>query len=349
MITAITPSSPIFTSALQELTFQLSGGATRATIRLMCHDTTLIDATFFPDDGGLITLADLDQLLSDELRLARRSVLTIEATDDQGSTWQSGDIDIVYCTADVGVTSASAFIDNYFLSTLLGPKTTAPGRTEFLSATGASAASGTVTASYLTSAGTITTRTTALQPDSESNGIYKYVISPADYVDDSKGSLTSFSVNVGARRQDYIVETDRFEPAPVLLFTNAFSCQEFLYCKGEHQADPTYDRQSTRFNGRRRNYHIDETRSFKADTGILTTAEANWADELLRSDEVYLWVDGAPGREVVITESKSERTSSPQELPRFTFSYEYAQRVHNVVQLEHRGRIFDNTFDATFN
>ena len=36
-------------------------------------------------------------------------------------------------------------------------------------------------------------------------------------------------------------------------------------------------------------------------------------------------------------------------MPAFEFTYAYAQRIHNVMQPSHAGRIFDNTFDHTFN
>lgn len=105
-----------------------------------------------------------------------------------------------------------------------------------------------------------------------------------------------------------------------------------------------------------RNYRIEETRTFRADTGILTTAMAGWAEDLFRSDEVYVVnvIDGEitsrdGGKLVVITDSKSERNNEFDCMPRFTFSYQYAQRIHNVLQLNRVGRIFDNTFDRTFN
>ena len=115
-------------------------------------------------------------------------------------------------------------------------------------------------------------------------------------------------------------------------------------------------RSQARIRGQLRNYHIEETRTFKADTGILNTAMADWADELFRSDEVYVVnvINGAisdpdGGKEVVITESKSERRNDDDFLPRFTFSYQYSQRTQNVMQMNRVGRIFDNTFDHTFN
>ena len=52
---------------------------------------------------------------------------------------------------------------------------------------------------------------------------------------------------------------------------------------------------------------------------------------------------------MIITDSKAEYTNDDAALPRFTFTYQYAQRLHNVLQLQREGRIFDNTFDNTFN
>ena len=59
--------------------------------------------------------------------------------------------------------------------------------------------------------------------------------------------------------------------------------------------------------------------------------------------------DANGGKEVVLSDSKSDRTNEDDHMPRFTFSYQYAQRIHNVLQMDRVGRIFDNTFDHTFN
>ena len=80
---------------------------------------------------------------------------------------------------------------------------------------------------------------------------------------------------------------------------------------------------------------------------------ANWADDLFRSDEVYLmnFVHGSSilGKRVTLSDSKSKRDNLHDSMPRFTFSYTYAQRQHNVLDLQRGGRICDNTFDMTFN
>lgn len=74
---------------------------------------------------------------------------------------------------------------------------------------------------------------------------------------------------------------------------------------------------------------------------------------LFRSDYVRVvnFKNGQPivGKEVTISDSKSEVDNLDDSISRFTFDYEYSQKNHNVVELGRAGRIFDNTFDYTFN
>ena len=176
-------------------------------------------------------------------------------------------------------------------------------------------------------------------------------VSPDKFVAEGK-VLVCYDVQAGARSFRFAIDFDEPDCAPVLVFVNSFGVEELLYCTGTHTVAPTYKRDSGYIGRYNRNYNIVETRQFKADTGIMTFAMANWADELLRSQEVHVvnFKDGHPnvGKEVTITDSKSEYSNADDELPRFTFTYQYAQRNHNVVDVLRSGRIFDNTFDNTF-
>ena len=58
---------------------------------------------------------------------------------------------------------------------------------------------------------------------------------------------------------------------------------------------------------------------------------------------------GAQVREVVLSDSQSIIRNDDGDMPAFEFSYSYCQRIHNVMQRTNAGRIFDNTFDHTFN
>ena len=180
-------------------------------------------------------------------------------------------------------------------------------------------------------------------------------MSPGNFVSAGK-QLTAYTVTAGSRRQRFEMDLSEPDCAPILEFYNSFGVWEYIYCTGTHQVSPDYKRSAARIGGMLRNYRIEETRTFKADTGIMNTAMAAWADELFRSPEVYVVnvIDGSVtssdgGKEVVITDSKSENSNDDDHMPRFSFSYQYAQRIHNVLQMNRVGRIFDNTFDHTFN
>lgn len=161
-----------------------------------------------------------------------------------------------------------------------------------------------------------------------------------------------FWVQAGQRKFRFSIDLDEPDCAPILVFENSFGCDELLYCTGTHTVAPTYKRSQGYIGKYNRNYEIAETRTFKADTGFLTFAMANWADELFRSKSIHVvnFKDGHPnvGKEVIVTDSKSEYNNNDESMPRFTFSYQYAQRNHNVFETLRSGRIFDNTFDNTF-
>ena len=261
---------------------------------------------------------------------------------------------IIYCTVDL--CDGDNFIDfedfckDHFLTVLMGRKTTGMGRLEFLHYLGTEAAS--VLARY--SDGTTATFT---PPAVKGSDVYTTIdVSPNRFVSEGK-TLISFTATAGSRSQTFVIDLDQPDCAPILLFTNSFGVEELLYCTGTHRLSYQFDRHQSSYIRNNRSFvhnsSIKETRKFSADTGYLTVAEQNWATELFRSDYVRVvnFKDGQPviGKEITITDSKSEVDNSPDELARFTFDYEYAQTNHNVLDLSRPGRIFDNTFDYTFN
>ena len=190
-------------------------------------------------------------------------------------------------------------------------------------------------------------------PATGGNDIYTTIdVSPSRF--ETEGTdLLYYVVEAGSRSMTFIIDSEERDVAPTLLFTNSFGCQELIYCTGKHEVDPQYTRDAAYMGGIRVNYRITEQRTFNADTGYLGTDMANWADDLFRSDEVYLvnFIGGVAkvGKRVTLSDSKSKRDNLRDSMPRFTFSYTYAQRQHNVLDLQRAGRIFDNTFDNTFN
>ena len=310
-------------------------------VTVTCDGEQLLDESLWPV-SNIITLTDLGELLEPYARKQLVCSVTISA----GGT--TATFSVLYAMVDVGI-SAQEFYTGYFLSVLMGTKVTARGRRELLWYYGNETA--TVTAEWVDG-------TTSSFDAEVVGGTTQYTcidVSPNKFQASGK-YLVAYTVTAGNRAQRFEIDFSEPDCAPILEFYNSFGVWEYIYCTGTHQVSPDYKRSSARIGGMLRNYRIEETRTFKADTGILNTAMANWADDLFRSDEVYVVnvvngsvVSADSGKEVVITDSKSDRSNDDDHMSRFTFSYQYSQRIHNVLQMNRVGRIFDNTFDHTFN
>ena len=310
-------------------------------VTITCDGSAILQETLWPV-AGEVQLTGLGEFLEPYAR--KQLVCTVVFA--AGSA--SASCTVLFAMVDVGE-AASEFYNSRFLTILEGDKVTALGRRELLWYYGQTTASVTrefsdgTTASMNARSGT-------------SNPHYTCIDASPDWYTAEGKTLVAYTVQAGNRTQRYVIDQNQPDCAPILEFYNSFGVWEQIYCTGTHKVAPEYQRASARFNGRLRNYRIRETRKFEGDTGILNRAMANWADELFRSDEVYVlnFIDGAvqsndAGKEVVITDSKSEVTNDDENLPRFTFTYQYAQRIHNVLTPGRVNRIFDNTFDFTFN
>lgn len=310
-------------------------------VTLSCDGEILIEETLWPV-AGVITLTELGPLLEPYARKQLLCEVVIETGEESAA------FTALYAMADVGI-DAEDFYSGYFLSILLGPKLTAMGRRESLWYYGDNTAI--VVAEYDDGS---TRQFNAVM--NTSNEHYSCIdASPAHYVTEGK-TLVRYTVQAGARSQVFDIDLAGPDCAPILEFYNSFGVYEMIYCTGTHKVSPEYKRSTARIGGLLKSYKVEETRKFEADTGVLTTPMATWADELFRSDEVYILnvingtvtnADG--GKPVIISESKSEVSNEDDDMPHFSFAYQYAQRIHNVLQLDRVGRIFDNTFDHTFN
>lgn len=348
MVTILSGLSGTYLSAtLPDISFAIAGY--RAHVEIKADDDVLFDDYLFPF-GGKITFSDLSELVQPyvQRRLIADLAITIteEFNNDDASETATMDATVVYCAADFGISNAESFLEEHYLSIFDGDRVTAMGRLEYLHFIGGDTP--TATAEYSDGS----TMSFSVEVAS-SNGNFKTVdASPGQFATEDK-LLCAYTIEAGARAQRFVIDFNRPDCAPILLFENSFGCDELVYCTGTHTVSPEFNRESAYINKVKKNYKIEENREFKADTGVLTFPTANWLDDLFRSKNVRIvnFYSSEPvvGKEVIITESKSEYTNDIDSLPRFTFTYTYAQRNHNVVDLRRGGRIFDNTFDMTFN
>ena len=361
------PTVLSFSSTMDDIVIKTTG--TKIDLVLQAtHGTTtevLLDETYYPDDDGTITIGQPGDILTPWCRRYGSVDVVAKITEHIGNGKDESDADysetetdstvnigtVLFANADPQVT-ASWFVENHFLTVLNGEKITAFGRTECLSAYGASTLS--VTARVLnTTTDEITSIALTLNPANTTGSIYDYNVSPQKIFDLMAGTneqqLLSYTCEAGKRHQSYRVITDDVPPAPCFVFQNSFGCWEYIYCTGTHSRSSKYTRSAAIIGGLKRNYNIEEERDFKAQTGWLNEAMADWAGELFLSQSIYLYVGGKMGKEVLINgDEKVEINNEDDNMPSFEFTWNYAQEQHNVMDAE-RQRIFDATFDYTFN
>lgn len=345
MITILSDVSDyVFSSALEEFSFSTTEET--ATFVLMAADgTELLRETYVPDAQGIIRIHDLPELVESHLTANLIETFTYAVT--AGTDTVERTFTVQFCAASVTI-PASEWREKYFLTTLQGEKRTAPGRKEFLHLVVTEETDVTVEALFMSPTGETEQVICEMDSVTQTGKVVTVEVSPDTFTHTEGWDLVGYEVTAGSRTQRFRV-SEGLDSAPNLIFTNSFGCQETIYCTGTHALKPKYERSASVIGGKYRNYRIEETREFHARTGPLTFEMARWAEDLFRSREIYLLEDNAQGREVTVTEATAERDNDFDTIPDFSFTYRYAQRNHNVIDLPRAGRIFDNTFDNTFN
>lgn len=331
-----------FSSALDWVTFATNQKSILFTLAVGGKE--VLSETYIPDSDGRITIADLQGVIEPYLISNLIEQCSYHVTD--GVSEHSHSFKVQFCAAESSM-PAGEFASAYFLSTLMGEKVTAFGRREFVHLVTEESSPVTAVCTYYKEAAGLMTEEVTVRQAVDVNKVVTVEVSPELFLK-ADAELVRYTVKAGKRSQTFVLDSDCPDAAPVLLFTNSFGCQETVYCTGTHSLEPEYARSTAYTDGMFRNYRIEENKVFKANSGVLTHDMALWLDDLFRSREIYLLDGATTGKEITITESESKRSNDLDNLPFFTFSYRYAQRNHNILQLPRAGRVFDNTFDYTF-
>ena len=304
----------------------------------------LFSEKFTVDKEGVIEITTIGELLEPYLEKKLNQEFSYRIVDAQEEV--SKTFRVQYCRAEIDI-PAAAFLKNFFLTTMQGDKSILLDTPEFIHFYEDTPSSVVAQVVYDVE-GVIQKEEKILKTQTTAHVINTLEVSP--YLLEKEGAkLIEYTIKADARSQRYIIDYQSVEARPRLLFTNSFGCQETFLCKGTLELESKITRSAGWVNSQLRNFDTQEERIYKANTGYMTPAVANWAEDLIRSKEIYLLNDRTPGKEIVIVDSKVNRSMRFDELPSFTFDYQLAQRNHNVLLFKEAGRIFDASFDITFN
>lgn len=333
----------MFTSELSRFSYKPSTTSSVFEIRNGAG-ASLFKQEYIVDGAGVITVHALDRFLSDVIEPDTQP--TFSFVIDGVSI---GQFVAIECNINVEAT-ASDFLFAQFLTSMQTARDTDHSRYELLSAFNPSDEEFRVEAVYLDPMGKAMTRTFRNIPSATtSDKIKTYNVSSVLFKAPAVGELVSYTAICGKRRATYNVVMNAMPFDPAFIFRNSFGVWETIFFVGEKTTDSQFTRLASTFDGQYLTYDIDEVLMLTASTGLMPSGGDRLARDVARSMAIYLLNDdGSTGRQVTITDCSVKATNSDELLPAFTFQYRHASSNEVEFRYVPYYRIFDLTFDMTY-
>lgn len=329
---------------------EISTTESSVQFRLICGSDSLIKETYVPDRYGKILLYDLNELVDAAIGNAPSAVFAIALGSNIVSTFT-----VLRCSVAMD-TTATQFVQKHFLTSGSAMRTTAPGRYEVISFYESSDTKSAVTViqtmrSYVTGVISTTTRTLLAAADYTAGTIVSVDVSPYkiehldDYVTDE---LLEYTVCCGDRSQRYRVTA----PAPAdpsVVFRNRFNVWDTYHFAGTKESDPQFDHSQMWLNGQYVTYRTQEVMQYKAMTHPVPLGLECYIEDLARSPEIHRLDDTGATRELLtVLDCDLKATNDDDALNVFTVTYRIADKISAKSFAGTQARIFDNTFDNSY-
>lgn len=312
------------------------------TFSILKSGEEIFSSAFTPDAVGNIFIYDV------------RSILEAHIDDvfaDFSFTVGNDTVNCRVFKASVIVTeTAEQFLPSFFLSPT-NKKRTAPDRYETLAFYPQEVCRVYALASYYDN-GHIAVREIQLlsAEDVTPDTVNIIDVSAKKFVDESKGTLVSFVVRAGERSFYYTVDNTLPSADPSILFRNCFNCWDTFFFTGTKENSLEVKRSFAYVDGRYRMYDAVDTESFKANSGVLDEYMIVLAKDLARARNVFLMDKlGNATYELVVTDSEIKYTNDDDSLPTMDFTFRRTELVTGLIVPNRPPKLFDITFDNTFN
>lgn len=338
MATIVTTLHPkMFSSEFVQLKFNCIASSMEFSIKR--GSSEIFSQTYVPDENHQVTIYDLDKFLEAHIvEHSEQFSFFIDGAD-------FGTVTVITCHSAVEE-PANTFYKDFFFTPSMGERDTATGRYETVTALTDSETAVEALCTYRAADGTISTKKISLP---SVNGWAPINVSPARFLDAEEGTLLSYIVQVGTRKARYRVLGGAPEVDPAIIFLNSFDCWETIHLTGAKQVAPSYTRSTALTEGQMRIYDIDEVMYFKAHTGPLRPGMVPVALDLANAKDVFLLnADGTTGARLTITDVDVKYTNEAHTIPDFEFTYRRADRYSAMLSVVRPPKVFDDTFDDTY-
>lgn len=326
----------------------------------------VLNETYYPDANNKVKIRDLGKLsetyfvepsLIGSSVLGAPLVISLKLTDDSGTVPIS--ITIYPCDVETAGTLSIADLNAMPLSRVTG-KNTYPGNKEFLGFYG-TAQGRSIHAGIAYRYGK-RVRFVRTELGKITGNVYKSLdVSPSVMV-----SLVAKSSN-----KHWIAEGDLFfyeiydsqafrydvqmfvpDSLHTFLFRNCFHAAETFSCTGDLDHEKKWERSTGNVNNKTVLINRKLTDTKTVYTGYLEEQECGIVEDLINSTEVYLLTKSGWESVVIVGES-FKITNRKDDVISASFEYRVSSNNHSqfrfVKRVQNASRIFDKTFDKTFN
>lgn len=330
----------MFTSELKTLSYKITTSSARfALLRNGQNPAVVFTQVYTAGYNGIVTVYDLDKILEYAIDGAFDSFSIQIDSVALGSS-----ITVFRCHSNPGI-PATEFLKDRFLTSCTGIRDTCPGRHELLNAYITDAEPVSAVCTYL-SAGTLTSKIVQLSTASD---FLQLDVSPAKFVSATDGRLVAYEIVSGRRKARFRVSQTLPAADPEVIFLNAFGVWETFHFTGKKETKADYSRSQAMMRCQLTPYVIEEKVSFKAQTGAVMKGVLPMVYDIGRSPQIHLLrSDGSAGELIVITDSDLKHSNLDDEISDVSITYCYADHSLTRIEMARAPRIFDNTFDDTY-
>ena len=319
-----------------------ASGERSVSVDLLCGEVSILSTALSFGGDGTVSLEDMASLFEAYSDNAVKDCV-LKLNGVTVASWV-----LIPCRLST-TDSAQIWCSQSFLTVVRGERVTHVSSREYLSWWQSAAGSATlaVTAIWASSSG-VQSENRTMSVDAR-QGINTHSWNVSEWTPPAAGAvLVRYTVTLGNRAQHYCLRDVEITPS-VLCFLNSFGVYESMTFFGMVERDTKPTRTSAVIGGKTRNYEVESIPTWKASTGELPEGMSGLMDDVVRARRLWL-MDGAIGDvEVTVTDNDWKRTNASVESLSGTVTWRMASRRQLRARTVQDGRIFDETFDETFN
>lgn len=362
------PTGRLLSSAVGEITVAVDGDFVDVTLTAATGGIVILSERYYAY-SGYVTLYDLGSLIEAEMRTSGQSTadFTLRVFSDTiNNKADSCVLHILYCDRFTVSTDIPAFLKENFLTTL-SMRRVAPGSTLslfFYAEKGGSIeysvahtfrkidSEALYRHSYNADVGKTADSSGVIQLNIPLSSI---IANAASFATAQLGEITllCFTVRCGQRSISCFVDYS-LDDRETFYFRNCFNVFDFATLPVLTTAKTDVDRSVAIINGKSRFYNQSTAKTYEVQTGLLTSDEAEWIDQLFSSYDVFRIEPDATNSydplvlaPILITDCTCEVQNGDEKLNSVKFTWRYTDN-RPIVRLSASPGIFTSSYNIVF-